>query len=180
MSCSAIREMYRTVRQEKFSDALGCRFVWALVGVYVVIQIGVYVVKLVDAADAKQPDAGRHGFEPDRGIFDTAISSGCYLHRDRGVEFGSMEREARTLAGCMALAAVGFAWAAVAGNIPVALCAMSLVAIGLLSTMGPFWALTTRMVGGRGGGRGCDYYDDGGGRWIFWTVCDGTAARCDA
>ena len=52
------------------------------------------------------------------------------------------------LAGCMALAAVGFAWAAVAGNIPVALCAMSLVAMGLFSTMGPFWALTTRMIGG--------------------------------
>jgi MFS transporter, ACS family, tartrate transporter len=30
----------------------------------------------------------------------------------------------------------------------VALCAMSLVAIGLWSTMGPFWALTTRMIGG--------------------------------
>src|SRR5258708_13445196 len=52
------------------------------------------------------------------------------------------------LAGCMALAAVGFAWAARAQNISVALCAMSLVAIGLWSTMGPFWALTTRMIGG--------------------------------
>jgi ACS family tartrate transporter-like MFS transporter len=48
----------------------------------------------------------------------------------------------------MALAAAGFAWAAVAVNIPAALCAMSLMAIGLLSTMGPFWALTTRMIGG--------------------------------
>jgi hypothetical protein len=47
----------------------------------------------------------------------------------------------------MALAAVGFAWAARAENISVALCAMSLVAIGLWSTMGPFWALTTRMIG---------------------------------
>jgi hypothetical protein len=48
----------------------------------------------------------------------------------------------------MALAAVGFASAARAENIAVALCAMSLVAIGLWSTMGPFWALTTRMIGG--------------------------------
>jgi hypothetical protein len=48
----------------------------------------------------------------------------------------------------MALAAVGFAWAARAQSIPVALCAISLVAIGLWSTMGPFWALTTRMIGG--------------------------------
>src|SRR5208283_5062101 len=44
--------------------------------------------------------------------------------------------------------AVGFVWAARAGSIPVALVAMSLVAIGLWSTMGPFWALTTRMLGG--------------------------------
>jgi len=35
----------------------------------------------------------------------------------------------------------------------VALVAMSLVAIGLWSTMGPFWALTTRMVGWRGRSR---------------------------
>jgi ACS family tartrate transporter-like MFS transporter len=52
------------------------------------------------------------------------------------------------LAGCMMVAAAGFVWAARAGSIGVALCAMSLVAIGLWSTMGPFWALTTRMVGG--------------------------------
>jgi hypothetical protein len=48
----------------------------------------------------------------------------------------------------MALAAVGFAWAAQAQSIAVALCAMSVVAIGLWSTMGPFWALATRMIGG--------------------------------
>jgi ACS family tartrate transporter-like MFS transporter len=52
------------------------------------------------------------------------------------------------LAFCMALAAVGFVWAARAQSITVALSAMCLVAIGLWSTMGPFWALTTRMVGG--------------------------------
>ena len=46
------------------------------------------------------------------------------------------------------MAAVGFAWAAQARSIAVALCAISLVAIGLWSTMGPFWALTTRMIGG--------------------------------
>lgn len=46
------------------------------------------------------------------------------------------------------MAAVGFTWAARAGSIGLALCAFSLVAMGLWSTMGPFWALTTRMVGG--------------------------------
>ena len=52
------------------------------------------------------------------------------------------------LAACMVLAAVGFAWAAVAGNVAVALCAFSLAAMGLWSTMGPFWALMTRTVAG--------------------------------
>ncbi len=93
------REMYRTARQEKFSDAFKLPVVWALTGVYVVIQIGVYVVKFVDAVDAKQPYAGRHGFEPDRAIFDASISSGCDLHRGGGVEFRSMERAARTSSG---------------------------------------------------------------------------------
>ena len=48
----------------------------------------------------------------------------------------------------MVLVAVGFAWAAVAHDVAVALCALSLAAIGLWSTMGPFWALMTRMVKG--------------------------------
>ena len=48
----------------------------------------------------------------------------------------------------MVLVAAGFAWAAVAHDVAVALCALSLAAIGLWSTMGPFWALMTRMVKG--------------------------------
>ena len=52
------------------------------------------------------------------------------------------------LAGCMVLAAAGFAWAAMTHDVAVALCALSLAAMGLWSTMGPFWALMTRMVKG--------------------------------
>jgi ACS family tartrate transporter-like MFS transporter len=48
----------------------------------------------------------------------------------------------------MILTAAGFAWAAIANSVPVALCALSLAAIGLWSTMGPFWALMTRTVAG--------------------------------
>jgi len=48
----------------------------------------------------------------------------------------------------MMLAAAGFAWAARADNIPVALVAMSLVAIGLWSTMGPSGRSPPAMVGG--------------------------------
>jgi ACS family tartrate transporter-like MFS transporter len=52
------------------------------------------------------------------------------------------------LAGCMAVAAVGFCWAARAGSLGLALWAFSAAAIGLWSTMGPFWALMTRQVRG--------------------------------
>src|SRR5262249_6810349 len=52
------------------------------------------------------------------------------------------------LAGCMTLAAAGFAWAALAHSLFVALCAFSIATMGLLSTMGPFWALMTRTVAG--------------------------------
>jgi len=48
----------------------------------------------------------------------------------------------------LTLAAVGFAWAAWAHSLAVALCAMTLAAIGLWSMMGPFWTLTTSMLSG--------------------------------
>jgi len=142
------REMFSTARQEKFSDAFKLPVVWALTAVYIVIQIGVYVVNLwmplmlsnLTHGGTDSSVIARYSTLPYllAAIFTVVVgwSSDRWSER-RG-----------HLAGCMALAAVGFAWAAVAGSIAVALCAMSLVAIGLFSTMGPFWALTTRMVGG--------------------------------
>jgi len=125
--------------------------VWLLAGVYIVIQIGVYIVNLwmplilsslsqKGAATASASLIARYATLPYllAAIFTVLIGRTS----DR-----SNERRWH-LAGCMALAAAGFVWAARAGSIPVALVAMSLVAIGLWSTMGPFWALTTRMVGG--------------------------------
>ena len=52
------------------------------------------------------------------------------------------------IAGCLALAAVGFAWTAWAHSLIVALCAMTLAAVGLWSMMGPFWTLMTSMLSG--------------------------------
>ena len=142
------RKMFGAVKQEKFSDAFKLPVVWALTGVYVIIQIGVYVVNLwmplmlsnLTRGGTDSSVIARYSTLPYllAAIFTVIVgwSSDRWSER-RG-----------HLAGCMALAAVGFAWAAHAESIPVALCAMSLVAIGLFSTMGPFWALTTRMVGG--------------------------------
>ncbi|HTJ29491.1 MAG TPA: MFS transporter, partial [Acidobacteriaceae bacterium] len=51
------------------------------------------------------------------------------------------------IAGCLLLAAIGFAWTAVASNIVVAIVAMTFAAMGLWSMMGPFWTLTTSVLG---------------------------------
>jgi ACS family tartrate transporter-like MFS transporter len=52
------------------------------------------------------------------------------------------------IAGCLLVSAVGFAWAGLAHSLVVALCAMTLAAVGVWSMMGPFWTLTTGMLGG--------------------------------
>lgn len=142
------REMVSAAKQDKFWDAFLLPAVWVLTGVYVAIQIGVYVVNLwmplmlnnLTRGGTDSSLIARYSTLPYllSAIFTVIVGwSSDRWNERRG-----------HLAGCMALAAVGFTWAAFARNIPVALCAMSLVAIGLFSTMGPFWALTTQMVGG--------------------------------
>ena len=121
-----------------------------MAGVYIIIQVGVYIVNLwmplILSGLAHGEGSGdasliaRYATVPYllAAIFTVVVG----WSSDR-----SNERRGH-IACCLAFAAVGFAWAAGAQSISVALCAMSLVAIGLLSTMGPFWALTTRMIGG--------------------------------
>lgn len=143
-------ERYGAAEHHHLLDAFKLPAVWVLAGVYIVIQIGVYIVNLwmplilsgLTHGDGRADTSliARYATVPYllAAIFTVVVGwSSDRWNERRG-----------HLAGCMALAAVGFAWAARAQSIPVALCAMSLAAIGLWSTMGPFWALTTRMVGG--------------------------------
>ena len=144
------QERYGASQHHNLLDAFRLPVVWVLAGVYIVIQIGVYIVNLWmplilselahggTRADASQ--IARYSTVPYllAAIFTVIVGwSSDKWNERRG-----------HLAACMALAAVGFAWTARAGTVPMALWAMSLVAIGLWSTMGPFWALMTRMVGG--------------------------------
>ncbi len=175
------REMYGAPRQEKFSDAFKLPVVWALAGVYVVIQIGVYVVNLWMPLMLSSLTRGGTDSSLIARIFDTAISSGCDLHRDRGVEFGSMEREARTSCG---VHGVGGSGVCVGGG-----CREYSGGV-VCDVAGGDWAVqhdgavlgVDDSDGWRcgSGWRGCDYYDDGGGRRISGAVCDGTAAGCYA
>ncbi len=143
--------LYGAAEHHRLLDAFKLPAVWVLSGVYIIIQIGVYIVNLwmplILSGLARGGGSGdssliaRYSTVPYlmAAIFTVVVG----WSSDR-----TNERRGH-LAGCMVLAAAGFAWAARAQSIPVALCAMTLVAIGLWSTMGPFWALTTRMIGGR-------------------------------
>ena len=147
------RETYGATRHHSLLDAFRMPAVWVLAGVYIVIQIGVYIVNLwmplileslarsgANHAAADASMIARYATVPYllAAIFTVVVG----WSSDR-----TNERRGH-LAGCMVLAALGFAWTAVAPNVAVALSAMSLASIGLWSTMGPFWALMTRMVRG--------------------------------
>jgi MFS transporter, ACS family, tartrate transporter len=144
------QERYGAAEHHHLLDAFKLPAVWVLAGVYIVIQIGVYIVNLW--MPLILTGLARGDGSADSSLIARYATVPYLLAAILTVVVGwSSDRwnERRGhLAGCMALAAVGFAWAARAQSIPVALCAMSLAAIGLWSTMGPFWALTTRMIGG--------------------------------
>jgi len=144
------QELYGATQHHNLLDAFRLPAMWLLAGVYVVIQIGVYIVNLWMPLILS--GLARGGGSEDASLIARYATVPYLLAAICTVVVGwnsdrTNERRGH-LAGCMALAAVGFAWAARANNISVALCAMSLVAIGLWSTMGPFWALATRMIGG--------------------------------
>jgi MFS transporter, ACS family, tartrate transporter len=144
------QERYGAAQHHNLLDAFRLPAVWLMAAVYVVIQIGVYTVNLWMPLILNGLLNG--GGSGDASLIARYATVPYLLAAIFTVMLGWTsdrwnERRGH-LAGCMTLAAVGFAWAAHARSISLALCAMSLVAIGLLSTMGPFWALTTRMIGG--------------------------------
>ena len=143
-------ERYGAAQHHNLLDAFRLPAVWVLAGVYIIIQIGVYIVNLWMPLILS-------GLARGNGVANASLIAryatvpyvlAAIFTVVLGWSSDRWNERRGHLAGCMALAAVGFAWAARAHSVPVALCAMSLVAIGLWSTMGPFWALTTRMIGG--------------------------------
>ncbi len=142
------RAVYGATEHHHLGDAFRMPTVWMLAGVYVAIQIGVYIVNLWMPLILSGLGSGAH----DDSLIARYSTVPYLLAALFTVVVGwssdrSNERRGH-LAGCMAMAAAGFAWAAMAQSVPIALCAMSLAAMGLWSTMGPFWALMTRTVAG--------------------------------
>lgn len=144
------QRLYGAAEHHNLLDAFRLPAVWVLAGVYIIIQIGVYIVNLwmpLILSGLTHGDGSRDASLIARYATVPYLLAAIFTVVVGWSSDRSNERRGH-LAGCMALAAVGFAWAGRSQSIPIALCAMSLVAIGLWSTMGPFWALTTRMVAG--------------------------------
>lgn len=142
------REMYGATKHHHLGDAFRSPTVWTLAAVYVAIQIGVYIVNLWMPLILSSLGSGAHNDSLIARYATLPYLLAALFTVVVGWSSDRLNERRGHLAGCMALAAVGFAWAAMARDIPVALCAMCLAAMGLWSTMGPFWALMTRTVAG--------------------------------
>jgi ACS family tartrate transporter-like MFS transporter len=138
-------------------DAFKMPMVWLLAGIFFLDQIGVYTVNLwmplilnsflhgsgagdvLSAADASH--IAKFATIPyvAAAIFTVIVGWSSDRTHDRRWH----------AAACMILSAIGFGWAGIAHSLPAALMAFTLAAIGYWSLMGPFWALPTRVLGGR-------------------------------
>jgi sugar phosphate permease len=138
-------------QQHHLKDAFRNPMVWVLAVVFMLNQLGIYTVNLwmplmlgtflhVSGA-AGTVLVGRYGAIPylAAAIFTVVVG----WSSDR-----TGERRWH-MAGCMILGFVGFAWAAYAHSFPAAMVAFTLAAMGYWSMMGPFWAMPTRVLGGR-------------------------------
>jgi ACS family tartrate transporter-like MFS transporter len=142
------RLRYGATEHHSLKDAFRMRAVWLLAGVYIVIQIGVYVVNLwmplmLDSLRGSGSDASliaRYSTVP------YLLAAGFTVVV--GWSSDKWNERQGHLGGCMVLAAAGFCWAAASHSLGVALIAFCVTAMGLWSTMGPFWALATRQMEG--------------------------------
>jgi MFS transporter, ACS family, tartrate transporter len=144
------RERYGAASHHNLGDAFRLPALWVLAGVYFVSQVGVYIVNLWMPLILSS--FSRSGSRADASLI-ARYATVPYLAAavmTVVVGWSSDKRNERRwhIAGCLAVSAVGFAWAGVAHSLVVALCAMTLAAVGVWSMMGPFWTLTTGMLGG--------------------------------
>lgn len=134
----------------KLSDAFKLPALWVLAGVYFVSQVAVYIVNLWMPLILTSVSRGASSADA---ILIARYATVPYLAAaimTVVVGWSSDKRQERKghIAACLTVAAAGFALAAWAHSLPMALIAMTLAAIGPWSMMGPFWTLTTSMLGG--------------------------------
>lgn len=147
--------------RHKLSDAFRLPLVWMLATVFFVSQIGVYTVNLwmplvlnSFVHPAISAGAGGSGLAAGDASLIARYATLPYLAAAVfTVIIGwSSDRTGDRrwhIAGCLMLSAVGFGWAGLAHSLIAALCAFTLATMGWWGLMGPFWALPTRVLGGR-------------------------------
>ena len=135
----------------RLRDAFKMPMVWVLAGIFLLDQVGVYTVNLWMPSLF---NTFLHAPGPEGAAHVARIGAFPYLAAAIFTVFigWSSDRSGERrfhIAGCFLLSIVGFTWAAYAHSLTVALIAMTLAAMGYWSLMGPFWALPTRVLGGR-------------------------------
>jgi MFS transporter, ACS family, tartrate transporter len=144
---AADRTRYGATDRHSFSDAFRLPIIWLLIVVYVTVQIGVYVVNLwmplmLSSLSGSPNSSGIASLSTIAYLLAAVVTVIVGWSSDRHNE------RSLHIFGCMLTAAAGFALAAAATTVPLALCGFSLTTIGMFSAMGPFWALLTRNVTG--------------------------------
>ena len=142
------RKLYGATEHHSLGDAFKLPAVWLLSGVYIVLQIGVYVVNLwmpliLNSLQGVHGDASLIARYSTLPYLLAAISTVAV-----GWSSDKWNERKWHVAGCLATAAVGFAWAAMSHSVGMALLAFCVVAMGLWSMTGPFWAWATRQLEG--------------------------------
>jgi ACS family tartrate transporter-like MFS transporter len=143
------RTRYGATQHHAFADAFGLPAIWLLALVYVSIQIGVYVVNLwMPLILSSLLNGTKHDSSMIAGLSTVPYLVAAVFTVIVGWTSDRWNERSGHLASCMFVAAIGFAWAGRAENVAIALIAFSLAIVGLLSGLGPFWALMTRNVTG--------------------------------
>jgi MFS transporter, ACS family, tartrate transporter len=144
------KERYGASTHHRLSDAFRLPALWVLAGVYFVSQVGVYIVNLWMPLILQTFSRGTTNGDASLIARYATVPYLAAAAMTVAVGWSSDRRNERRwhIAACLTLAAVGFAWTAWAHSLAVALCAMTLAAVGLWSMMGPFWTLTTSVLSG--------------------------------
>ena len=142
------RIRYGAAERHALHDAIRLPMLWLLAGAYFVSQVGVYIVNLwMPLILNSFSDGGSHTASVIARYATVPYLAAAIFTVIVGWNSDRTKERRWHIAGCLLLAAIGFAWTAVASNIVVAIVAMTFAAMGLWSMMGPFWTLTTSVLG---------------------------------
>ncbi len=139
--------------------------VWVLAGIFLLDQVGLYTINLLDAAGSQLPSCilpanaaaerarqrrRRRAYRSLSPPFPTSRLPSSPSSSAGRADQASRERRFHHDCSACSLSAVGFAWAALAHSLVVGLVSLYPRRHRLLvSLMGPFWALPTRVLGGQ-------------------------------